>query len=119
MNTTLIEQIVNASRSPLPSFEQRYVTRYVAGHAKAGQVCNSIGWGEKASVAERAEAYFVAFDYHQGVTYGPRFNSQEEATAHYQALSDKSAALFRSELEKMNGAQLQAQADYWLNLKAA
>lgn len=110
----LITAIAEAACKPIPLIVSRFVLRYINGHPKEGEVFTGSNPTEKFNeVAERAEEYFVAQN-HEGQTYGSRYTSRGEAETKFKAMRDREAESFKTELEKMDDAHIQSQAEYWL-----
>jgi hypothetical protein len=58
--------------------------------------------------------YWVAQSAREGTTHGKRFNTREELVADMESGLARRRAEFKTQLDKMDAAELQSQADYWL-----
>lgn len=107
----LVGRIVAAARARRPkiTIAERFAVKGTDGKWYRG---GSMPWGVKAT-GERGDPYYF-WENSEGTGIGKRYGTREEAAAALAAAEAQRDAEFRSELEKMDEAQLEQQRQYWV-----
>lgn len=109
----LIEEVVKASRRPLPRIRAVVEVEGVDGkwYSPFGLPGQFEGTGGRRVVG-------FAFCDRNGTTFGRRGASEAEMVARFEAAEESNAAEFRAALNEMTDRNLRAQAEYWLKRAA-